>query len=103
LRHTKFTERRHFNQLQKRAIHGIVSGLHGPCPYILFGPPGTGKTVTLVEAVRILLASSEEGKDQHNNNTASTSTASKQKQQQKETRILVCTPSNTAALVLTFS
>uniref|UniRef100_A0A915LTH7 RNA helicase n=2 Tax=Meloidogyne incognita group TaxID=654580 RepID=A0A915LTH7_MELJA len=70
---TTFSSNRQFNEKQKIAIHAIVSGLHGNIPYILFGPPGTGKTVTLVESVRLIC---------ENDSMA---------------RILVCTPSNTAA------
>ncbi|KAF7633068.1 hypothetical protein Mgra_00007562 [Meloidogyne graminicola] len=70
---TTFSPNRQFNEKQKIAIHSIVSGLHENLPYILFGPPGTGKTVTLVESVRLIC---------ENN---------------KMSRILICTPSNTAA------
>ncbi|KAI1732464.1 AAA domain-containing protein [Ditylenchus destructor] len=62
-----------FNKSQKEAIFTIVNGIHGSVPYILWGPPGTGKTVTLVECVRQLLRKSSTN------------------------RILICTSSNTAA------
>uniref|UniRef100_A0A182JH76 Uncharacterized protein n=1 Tax=Anopheles atroparvus TaxID=41427 RepID=A0A182JH76_ANOAO len=39
------------NKLQQLAIQNIVNRTAYPAPYILFGPPGTGKTCTIVEAV----------------------------------------------------
>uniref|UniRef100_A0A915MER5 RNA helicase n=1 Tax=Meloidogyne javanica TaxID=6303 RepID=A0A915MER5_MELJA len=71
-----------FNQEQRNAIFAILMGRHikinnksgALLPYIIHGPPGTGKTTVLVEAVRLLL-----------------------EQKDYDTRILVCTPSNTAA------
>eukprot|EP00040_Diaphanoeca_grandis_P035093 m.219666 g.219666 ORF g.219666 m.219666 type:complete len:1197 (-) comp33300_c1_seq1:100-3690(-) len=66
-----------FNQKQIQAITHIVEH-RGPVPYIIFGPPGTGKTKTIVEAI-IQMARI---------NT------------HKEFRILVCAPSNYAADLL---
>ncbi|KAI1732465.1 AAA domain-containing protein [Ditylenchus destructor] len=65
-----------FNRCQKQAIYAIVNGVHGSVPFILWGPPGTGKTVTLVECVKQLIIKS------------------------RTNRILICAPSNTAADLL---
>ncbi|KAM3872351.1 putative helicase mov-10-B.1 [Diretmus argenteus] len=40
------------NPEQYQAIQHIVAGSSKPAPYLVFGPPGTGKTVTLVEAIK---------------------------------------------------
>ena len=39
------------NERQIAAVSRIVSGQCRPTPYLLFGPPGTGKTITVVEAI----------------------------------------------------
>lgn len=39
------------NENQKLAVRRILSGDCRPIPYVLFGPPGTGKTVTIIEAI----------------------------------------------------
>ena len=39
------------NERQRAAVCRILSGQCRPCPYLLFGPPGTGKTITVVEAI----------------------------------------------------
>lgn len=37
---------------QYTAVCNIVAGVSKPAPYLVFGPPGTGKTVTMVEAIK---------------------------------------------------
>lgn len=64
------------NREQQLAVTNIVKGTSRPAPYIVFGPPGTGKTVTIVEA---LLQIHKFKKDSH---------------------ILACAPSNNAADLL---
>uniref|UniRef100_A0A8C9A6V4 RNA helicase n=1 Tax=Prolemur simus TaxID=1328070 RepID=A0A8C9A6V4_PROSS len=61
------------NENQQLAVRRILSGDCRPLPYVLFGPPGTGKTVTIIEAVlQVHFAL-------------------------PDSRILVCAPSNSAA------
>lgn len=64
------------NPEQKAAVQHIVSGTSKPAPYLIFGPPGTGKTVTVVEAIK-----------QVNKSKATT-------------HILACAPSNSACDLL---
>ncbi|KAG1654294.1 putative helicase mov-10-B.1 [Nymphon striatum] len=40
------------NPEQREAVENIVKGTSKPSPFLLFGPPGTGKTVTLVESIK---------------------------------------------------
>ncbi|TDL24436.1 P-loop containing nucleoside triphosphate hydrolase protein [Rickenella mellea] len=63
------------NPQQKAAVHGICSQGPGSGPFVIWGPPGTGKTVTMVETIRQLLRS-------------------------PLCRILACAPSNAAADLL---
>lgn len=97
--HTSFYDRQlEKNPEQSKAVRHIVAGTSRPAPYLVFGPPGTGKpqaaaqikagstlgwffvisgkTVTLVEAIKQV------------------------DKLQKECRILACGPSNSAADLL---
>lgn len=47
-----FDERIRKNHEQLQAVQHIVARSSMPAPYLVFGPPGTGKTVTLVEAIK---------------------------------------------------
>ncbi|XP_029379365.1 RNA helicase Mov10l1 [Echeneis naucrates] len=61
------------NPPQREAVKRILEGECRPIPYVLFGPPGTGKTITLIEAILQVYHFVP------------------------SSRVLVCTPSNSAA------
>ncbi|XP_056886470.1 putative helicase mov-10-B.1 [Takifugu flavidus] len=46
-----FNRKMENNPQQSAAVQHIIAGSSKPAPYLVFGPPGTGKTITLVEAM----------------------------------------------------
>ncbi|KAL8688606.1 MAG: hypothetical protein Q9218_005526 [Villophora microphyllina] len=69
---------RHLNHEQKKAVDAVLTNSHGNVPFLVHGPPGTGKTKTMVEMVTQLAFDAE-----------------------NEGTILVCAPSDSAADTLT--
>ncbi|NWZ41063.1 SDE3 helicase, partial [Brachypodius atriceps] len=71
-----FNHKLETNEEQCKAVTHIVTGMSRPAPYLIFGPPGTGKTVTMVEAIKQVWTCF------------------------KDARILACAPSNSATDLL---
>lgn len=54
------------NPEQSAAVQHILAGSSKPAPYLVFGPPGTGKTITIVEAMhQVVKMSNVEKKNNH--------------------------------------
>ncbi|RMZ91827.1 hypothetical protein DV736_g928, partial [Chaetothyriales sp. CBS 134916] len=69
-------EDRSLNFEQQKAVAAIIADRYGSVPYLISGPPGTGKTRTIVEASLQLLACKKSGVQPH---------------------LIICAPSDAAA------
>jgi AAA domain len=75
-KHWKLKEDRQsesLNQQQRKALQSIINKTSGTAPFVLIGPPGTGKTKTIIELIRQL------------------------QMKDPNVRCIICTPSNIAA------
>lgn len=83
---------------QRAAVIRIMRAQCRPSPYILFGPPGTGKTVTVVEAILqvgvVFVTWCVNACDLYHFDFFQIHTLT------RDSRILACTPSNSAADLL---
>jgi putative helicase MOV10L1 len=86
------------NSRQRAAVARILGAQCSPTPYVVFGPPGTGKTVTLVEA--ILQVGGDGGGHYLGCVVMASYLLSQIHQLLSGSRVLVCAPSNSAADLL---
>jgi RNA helicase armi len=84
------------NPSQRAAVYNILMGTARPMPYVIFGPPGTGKTVTMIETILQINKLVPDSRYE-----AMPITYFKKKLSTKTCRILVATPSNSAADLIT--
>lgn len=50
---------KHLNESQKMAVKNIVLAKNRPIPFLLFGPPGTGKTRCIIAAIEEIVRTTE--------------------------------------------
>ena len=89
---------RTLNPRQRAAVTRILKAQCRPSPYVLFGPPGTGKTVTLVEAI-LQVGVALPSRDCHVINSC-IHLYTQVHRLSSGSRILACAPSNSAADII---